>query len=76
VGVLGTSANTSALNVFALYGFSVLTGLFAKNAIDMLADVFNTIFKKVQAKDGLKGDEAKGGVSPVDATKSGTEKSK
>src|SRR5262245_28433291 len=65
VGVLSPgTGSTGQLNVFALYGFAVLTGLFAKNAIDMLADVFSIIFKKVQAKDALPGDAAKSGPPP------------
>lgn len=66
VGVLSPGSGSAAqLNVFALYGFAVLTGLFAKNAIDMLADVFSVIFKKVQGKDALPGGAAKGEPPPA-----------
>jgi hypothetical protein len=76
VGVLaptsaGGAEGTAGLNVIGLYGFAGLTGLFAKQASEMLADVFSTIFKKVQAKDPLEketpGGEGKttGGTSPV-----------
>jgi hypothetical protein len=63
VGVLSPSGGggTAQLNVFSLYAFAALTGLFAKNAIDMLADVFSIIFKKVQSKDSLPGDAARTG---------------
>jgi hypothetical protein len=66
VGVLSPGGGSTAqLNVFSLYGFAALTGLFAKNAIDMLADVFNIIFKKVQSKDSLPGDAARSGPPPL-----------
>jgi hypothetical protein len=60
VGVLNP-ANTApgdyspadSLNLIGIYAFAALTGLFSKQAIEMLADVFSTIFKKVNAKDGL-----------------------
>jgi hypothetical protein len=62
VGVLSPGGGSTAqLNVFSLYAFAALTGLFAKNAIDMLADVFNIVFKKVQSKDSLPGDAARTG---------------
>jgi hypothetical protein len=59
VGVLNP-ANTTAsgrpmesLNLMGIYAFAALTGLFSKQAIEMMADVFATIFKKVSAKDSL-----------------------
>jgi hypothetical protein len=59
VGVLNP-ANTTAsgrptesLNLIGIYAFAALTGLFSKQAIEMMADVFSTIFKKVSAKDSL-----------------------
>jgi hypothetical protein len=59
VGVLNP-ANTTAsgrpmesLNLIGIYAFAALTGLFSKQAIEMMADVFATIFKKVSAKDSL-----------------------
>jgi hypothetical protein len=51
VGVL--SNGTDHLNVFGLYGFAALTGLFAEQTIEMLAKVFSEIFTKVQAKDPI-----------------------
>jgi hypothetical protein len=59
VGVLNPANSTSSgrpmesLNLMGIYGFAALTGLFSKQAIEMLAEVFATIFKKVSAKDGL-----------------------
>jgi hypothetical protein len=54
VGVL--SNGTDSMNVFGLYAFAALTGLFAEQAIEMLANLFSEIFSKVQAKDPMKGD--------------------
>jgi hypothetical protein len=58
VGVLSpanTSGNaTSSLNLIGIYGFAILTGIFSKQALQMLADVFSTVFKKVQGKDAPK----------------------
>ena len=55
VGVLSpgqmSGGGTCAMNVLGLYAFAGMTGLFSKQAIEMLADVFNTIFKRVQGKD-------------------------
>jgi len=54
VGVLAPATNeasTGNLNLLGLYAFAALTGLFSKQAIEMLADVFGRIFKKVEAKD-------------------------
>jgi hypothetical protein len=52
-GSQGTSTGTAQLNLVSLYAFAGLTGLFAKQAIEMLADVFAIIFKKIQAKDAV-----------------------
>jgi hypothetical protein len=49
----GTASPTDSLNLIGIYAFAALTGLFSKQAIETLADVFATIFKKVQAKDSL-----------------------
>jgi hypothetical protein len=58
VGVLAHPANAmpnggpaQSLNLLGLYAFAALTGLFAKQAIEMLRDVFGVIFKKIEAKD-------------------------
>lgn len=42
-----------SLNLMGIYAFAALTGLFSKRAIEMLANVFDTIFKKETAKDSL-----------------------
>jgi hypothetical protein len=49
----GTSSPTDSLNLIGIYAFAALTGLFSKQAIEMMAEVFSTIFKKVNAKDAL-----------------------
>lgn len=54
VGVLTPGQNADpgkSLNLLGLYAFAGLTGLFAKQAIEMLRDVFAVIFKKIEAKD-------------------------
>jgi hypothetical protein len=48
-------AGTENLNLTAIYAFAGLTGLFSKQAIEKLADVFATLFAKIQAKDTTKG---------------------
>jgi hypothetical protein len=62
VGVLAPPTNgaspAQSLNLLGLYAFSGLAGLFAKQAIEMLRDVFSVIFKKVEAKDA--GRQSKG----------------
>ena len=45
---------TQNLNLTAIYAFAGLTGLFAKQAIEKLADVFATIFAPVRAQDKTK----------------------
>ena len=58
-GVLSPEADppgmgqTDKLKLLYLYAFAGLTGLFTKQAIEMLAQVFNTIFAKVQGKDSV-----------------------
>lgn len=49
----GATSPTDSLNLIGIYAFAALTGLFSKQAIETLADVFATIFKKVNAKDSL-----------------------
>ncbi|MBI3665536.1 MAG: hypothetical protein HY236_04805 [Acidobacteria bacterium] len=55
VGVLNpttsTGGGTCHLNFIGIYGFAALAGLFTKQALEMLADVFGSVFKRVQAKD-------------------------
>ncbi len=57
VGVLSPpstgQASTANLNFVGIYGFSVLAGIFSKQALEMLADVFNIVFSKVKAKDAV-----------------------
>jgi len=59
VGVLNPSStnadSTGNLNWVGIYGFSVLAGIFSKQALEMLGNVFNTIFAKVQGKDSTTG---------------------
>ena len=61
VGVLAPAnsgdLDTSNLNFISLYAFAALTGLFSKQAIEKLADVFSNIFKKVEAKDAISDEE-------------------
>jgi hypothetical protein len=47
----GTAGPAQGLNLLGLYAFAGLTGLFAKQAIEMLRDVFAVIFKKIEGKD-------------------------
>jgi cell division septation protein DedD len=49
----GSTSPADSLNLIGIYAFAVLTGLFSKQAIEMLADVFSTIFKKAETKDAL-----------------------
>lgn len=75
VGVLAPGTQTTSeatagpagMNLFGLYAFAGLTGLFSKQAIEMLADVFSIIFKKIQAKDSLevKKDTQEGATKPA-----------
>lgn len=52
VGVLSAGTNTTGnLNSIGIYGFSVLAGIFSKQALEMLGSVFNVIFAKVKGKD-------------------------
>jgi hypothetical protein len=73
VGILSpASANdggTQNLNLVAIYAFAGLTGLFSKQAIEMLAEVFGTIFKKVQAKDPLQQENTPPPVAPSEEAK-------
>ncbi len=55
VGVLNPAASnadaTKNLNWVGIYALSTLAGLFSKQALDMLGDVFSTIFRRAEAKD-------------------------
>jgi hypothetical protein len=48
------AGDTGALNLTAIYAFSGLTGLFAKQAIERLAAVFVAMFTKIDARDQTK----------------------
>jgi hypothetical protein len=75
VGVLSPSAASSgpgSLNLLSLYAFAGLAGLFTKQAMQMLADVFSIVFAKVQAKDSTEAQQAtQQGTAPTRATSSG-----
>src|SRR5258708_31384358 len=49
----GSTSPADSLNLIGIYAFAVLTGLFSKQAIEMLSDVFSTIFNKTVTKDAL-----------------------
>jgi hypothetical protein len=57
VSVLGMPASGTAgaasLNHMGLYAFAGLTGLFSKQALEMLGEVFSVIFKRVGGKNPL-----------------------
>jgi hypothetical protein len=71
VGVLSPpsvgQASTANLNFVGIYGFSVLAGIFSKQALEMLANVFNIIFTKVKAKDAASGAPADTTQAPASA---------
>ncbi len=71
VGVLNPSVvgadSTGNINWVGIYGFSVLAGIFSKQALEMLGTVFNTIFAKVEAKDSSSGAKP-GGSAPGTTT--------
>jgi len=53
--VLGVPTQQNATqnqNLLGIYAFSALTGLFAKQAIEKMKDVFSTLFTKIAEKDG------------------------
>jgi len=56
--VLGLPATAGGdakdLNLVGIYGFSALTGMFAKQAIEKLREVFATVFTKVKGADASK----------------------
>ena len=56
VGVLspsvGSQGGTAQVNLLSMYVFAGLTGLFAKNATDKLAEVFETIFRTNKKTEG------------------------
>ena len=68
VSVLGIPTNpsmnpTAPLNYIGLYAFAGLTGLFSKQALEMLGQVFAVIFQRVAGKDPL--DKSTGGKPPT-----------
>ena len=60
VGVLTPSAGgaTSAesLNLLSIYAFAGLTGLFSKQALKKLGEIFATVFGQIRAKDPASSD--------------------
>lgn len=61
VGVLApaqVSGSPLGMNLYGIYAIAGMTGLFSKQAMDMLAEVFAVIFKKVKAKDDLESAKA------------------
>ncbi|OYU97877.1 MAG: hypothetical protein CFE45_18650 [Burkholderiales bacterium PBB5] len=69
LGVLNPSGgNTAAnLNLFGIYAFAVLTGLFSRVALDKLSEVFGTMFRTdTGKKDSLGGEDGKGGTAGKD----------
>ncbi len=53
VGVLAADSGTGGMNVMGIYAFAGLTGLFSKQALTMLADVFKVIFARVGGRDSI-----------------------
>jgi hypothetical protein len=55
VGVLNPASSngnvTQSLNWVGMYALSILAGLFSKQALELLGNVFNTLFQRVIAKD-------------------------
>jgi hypothetical protein len=65
----GSQSGTAGLNIIGIYAFAGMTGLFSKQALASLADVFNAIFKKVEAKDQPKtGDSKAAGTTTTTTT--------
>jgi hypothetical protein len=56
VGVLANS--TDHLNLLGIYAFSLLAGLFAEHALEMLSKTFQQLFARIDAKDSLDGKNA------------------
>jgi hypothetical protein len=52
--VSGSGINTQNLNLPGLYAIAALTGMFARQAAEKLADIFTLVFSKVSAQDRLK----------------------
>ncbi len=72
-GVLSTNSGGSdalgELDLIKIYGFAGLTGLFAKQALEMLRDVFGAIFKRVQAKDPAEKEKSPGSGGSAEPSK-------
>jgi hypothetical protein len=55
VGVLNPASSngnvTQSLNWVGMYALAILAGLFSKQALELLGTVFNTLFRRVEAKD-------------------------
>jgi hypothetical protein len=52
--VSGSGVNTQNLNLPGLYAIAALTGMFARQASEKLADIFTLVFSKINAQDKLK----------------------
>jgi hypothetical protein len=57
VGVVGNGSGE--MNLFGLYAFAALTGLFAEQALEKLADVFSRVFAKPSETDALDATETR-----------------
>ena len=54
-GLLSTGTEASGISIYGITGLSGLVGMFSKNAVDKLREVFETLFKSEKGK----GDEAR-----------------
>lgn len=62
-GFLNPSISLKDLNLYGIAAASALAGMFSKDAVDMLSDVFSTLFKSQNnklRKDGLTKNQAQG----------------
>lgn len=50
MGVVGTTVAEADINVYGILTFSLLSGMFARQAIEKLAEVFENVFAKVTEK--------------------------
>jgi hypothetical protein len=57
IGLVAASTNVMTakdLNVVAIYAFAVMAGLFSKQALENFSALFDTLFRRVQARDPLR----------------------
>jgi hypothetical protein len=58
-GFLSTGADAGSLSLYGIAGLSALVGMFSKNAIDKLQEVFETMFRSKEGKgDNVRSDKA------------------